>query len=209
MEQIISNQSFLSFISNLNHIVMTIESHLPMYTVLNTIVSLANSFLPTVWSYQMIRCTKAFKYNRESPGEPAFKPCCATWGSQPVWTTTSSLLRFAFNDKRGAESKRYFVHLKNKSKIIDRVLLKCFFPVRKMPHLVRPGADGIWENVGYLSRFLHAPLLWFSAEQEWHLGYKIRMKERPLELRHASRSEITGVINIPVPAEPLQLLQPG
>ncbi|KAL3062422.1 hypothetical protein OYC64_002268 [Pagothenia borchgrevinki] len=75
-----------------------------------------------------------------------------------------------------------------------------------MPRSVCPGADDSLENV---RRFLHAPLLWIGAEQEWHLGDKIRMKERPLELRHASSSEIIGVINIPVPAEQLQLLQPG
>ncbi|KAK9522098.1 hypothetical protein VZT92_018587 [Zoarces viviparus] len=78
-----------------------------------------------------------------------------------------------------------------------------------MPRSVRPGADDSLGNVRCQSRFLHAPLLRVAAEQEWHLGDKIRTKERPLELRHASSSEIIGVINIPVPAELLQLLQPG
>lgn len=79
-----------------------------------------------------------------------------------------------------------------------------------MPRVVRPGADDSLENVRCPSRSLHAPLLWIAAEQEWHLGDKIRMKERPLELRHASSSEIIGVINTPAPGEQqLQLLQPG
>lgn len=78
-----------------------------------------------------------------------------------------------------------------------------------MPRLVRPGADDSLENVRCQLRFLHTPLPWTGAEQEWHLGDKIWMKERPLELRHASSSEIIGVINTPVPEEQLQLLQPG
>lgn len=78
-----------------------------------------------------------------------------------------------------------------------------------MQLIVRPGADNSLENVRCPSRFLHAPLLWIGAEQEWHLGDKIWMKERLLELMQASRSEITGVINTPVPKEQLQLLQPG
>lgn len=78
-----------------------------------------------------------------------------------------------------------------------------------MPRLVRPGADNSLENVRCQSRFLHAPLLWIGAKQEWHPGDKIWMNKRPLGLRHASSSEIIGVINIPVPAEQLQLLQPG
>lgn len=88
------------------------------------------------------------------------------------------------------------------------MLIRCL-SVRKMPRLVRPGADDSLENVRCQSRFFHAPLLWIGAEQEWHLNAKIWMKERPLELRHASSSEIIGVINIPVPAGQLQLLQPG
>lgn len=78
-----------------------------------------------------------------------------------------------------------------------------------MPRLVRPGADDSLENVRCPSRFLDAPQKWITAEQEWRFGEEIWKKERPLELRHASSSEIIGVINIPVPAEQLQLLQPG
>lgn len=86
-------------------------------------------------------------------------------------------------------------------------LLRRCLPVRKMPRSVRPGAD---DSLGKVRcRLLHAPLLWIGAEQEWHLGDKNWMKELPLELRHASSSEIIGVINIPLPAEQVQLLQPG
>lgn len=74
-----------------------------------------------------------------------------------------------------------------------------------MPRLVRPGADHSVGKVRRPSRFLRARLLWVCTEQEC----EIWTKERPLELRHASSSEIIGVINIPVPAELLQLLQPG
>lgn len=78
-----------------------------------------------------------------------------------------------------------------------------------MPRLVRPGADVSSVNVRCRTRVLHALLLGIAAEQEWHLGDKIWMKERPLEIRHASSCEIIGVINTLVPEEQLQLLQPG
>lgn len=78
--------------------------------------------------------------------------------------------------------------------------------MRKMPRSVRRGAE---DSPGRARR-LHAPLLLpTAAEQEWHLGDKIWTKELPSELGHAPRSEITGVINTPVPEGPPQLLQPG
>lgn len=79
-----------------------------------------------------------------------------------------------------------------------------------MPRSVRPGARDSLENVRCPSRDHPAPLPWLAAaEQEWHLGVRIRMKARPLELRHAPSGEITGVINTRAPQEQLQLLQPG
>ncbi|XP_029018385.1 fibroblast growth factor 5 [Betta splendens] len=69
-----------------------------------------------------------------------------------------------------------------------------------MPRVVRPGADDSSENARCQTRSLHAPLLWTGAEQEWHPGDESWMKARPVGLRHASSSEIIGVINIPVPA---------
>lgn len=78
-----------------------------------------------------------------------------------------------------------------------------------MPRSVRPSAEDSLGNVQCQTRCLHAPLLWLAAEQEWHLGDKIWMKELPSELRHAPSSEIIGVINTPVPEGPPQLLQPG
>lgn len=79
-----------------------------------------------------------------------------------------------------------------------------------MPRSVRPGAHNSLENVRCPLRFSPAPLPWLAAaEQEWHLGVKIRMKARPLELWHAPSGEITGVINTRTPQEQLQLLQPG
>lgn len=79
-----------------------------------------------------------------------------------------------------------------------------------MPRSVRPSAHDSVEKVNCPSHFSPATLPWLAApEQEWHLGVKIRMKARPLELWHAPRSEITGVINTRTPQERLQLLQPG
>ncbi|XP_037338271.2 fibroblast growth factor 5 [Pungitius pungitius] len=74
-----------------------------------------------------------------------------------------------------------------------------------MRRSVRPGTDGSLENVRCRSRFLRT--LRVGAER--HLGDKTRRKARPLDPRHAPSGEITAVINIPVPAEQLQLLQPG
>lgn len=78
-----------------------------------------------------------------------------------------------------------------------------------MPRSVRPSAEDSLGHVRRQARCLHAPLLWLAAEQEWHLGDKIWMKELPSELRPAPASEIIGVINTPVPEGPPQLLQPG
>lgn len=66
--------------------------------------------------------------------------------------------------------------------------------VRKM---LRLGAEDLWETAPSRWNFIHSPQLWVGAEQEWHLGDKIPLKERPLVLSHAWSSEITGVINIP------------
>lgn len=186
----------------------------PLYTAQNTLVSLT-------LVHQMcgrIRWKGGLRPINTAAwvsGEPVLKLCCTTWGSQPepLWIHSCErcfiiAVRCFFYGKKRPQRNILSSSLQVR---INRVhaLLTCRFPVRKMPRSVRPGADDCLENVRCLSRFHHAPLLWVGAEQEWHLGDKIWMKECPLELRHASRSEIIGVINIPVPAEPLQLLQPG
>lgn len=63
--------------------------------------------------------------------------------------------------------------------------------------MLHPGAEDLLERPPCRWSFLHALLLWVGAEQEWHLGDKIPLKERPLEPRHAWSCELTGVINIP------------
>lgn len=83
-------------------------------------------------------------------------------------------------------------------------------PARKMPRSVRPGAEDSLGNVRCQTRCLHARAAFTTAaEQERHPGDQTWMKELPSELRHAPSSEITGVINTPVPEGPPQLLQPG
>lgn len=88
-------------------------------------------------------------------------------------------------------------------------LLKLCLLVRKMPRLMRPGTDDSSENVRCQSRSLFASAGWIDTEQDRSFREKIWMRERPLEPRPASSSEIIRVINIFLPAEQLQLLRPG